>query len=114
MSALEEIEAAIKKLTKMRTRKFEGNFYPHGGARFATSFGDGKRELLADTFDAEATEMFVTLHATIDAQLAILTHAHEHFPHFILRGAEEEEWLGKRPSVRDAFTLATAINGTAS
>jgi len=129
MSALNEIEAAIKRLTKLKAESTQWQpdpDMPELAGWYVDSDGSGRKgvftikeafhgghavALYADPPDAE---LIVTLHRTIDAQLAILKHAIGHFPHYNLRGAEEEEWLGKRTGVRDALTLARAINNTAS
>ncbi|TFD80684.1 hypothetical protein E3T54_02780 [Cryobacterium sp. Sr8] len=156
MNAVEEIQAAIEKLTALRDAGTAGPFYKsdcEGEIRVfperllrnvsrdesgqITSFrspGSWATEEMVIEYEVESwdvgqdkqddrmranAEMFVTLHRTIDAQLAILTAA----------SVDECEWadewarIGKPhlrgpakivPINRAALQLARAINGTNS
>lgn len=111
MSAVEEIEAAIAKLTalKMTSRSGPLSVY-HLDWRLITVSADshdGDAPILFDVSRAGSPadgELIVTLHRTIDAQLAILRSAREQ----LASGSADEP-----QSITLALMLTWAINGTA-
>jgi len=68
MSAVDEIRAAIEKLTTQRNAAPEGEWTDHGGF----IMGAGARWVCGDVEMVATNALIVTLHRTIDAQLAIL------------------------------------------
>lgn len=84
MSAVQEIEAAIKKLTDMKARSQGDIWYrsirgisAHGGEFGANPEGivdaqNGRRSMHTSRCTPVDADLIVTLHRTIDAQLAIL------------------------------------------
>lgn len=122
MSAVEEIQAAIDKLTEMKAASTQ----PTGG-RTSWMKGNPKRnrfEGLGDIFTGpedhesrdiathmveEDAELVVTLHRTIDAQLAILHEGLKVATHF---GTLAANIVGSvRIPLDHALALARAING---
>jgi hypothetical protein len=89
MTAVEEIRAAIEKLTELKNMSTQPD---------ATGSSD-----VATCFNRHDAELIVTLHRTIDAQLAILRHVAEHY-----RG---DLGIGTN---RYVVALARAINGEAT
>lgn len=113
MSAVEEIEAAKAKLTKLRdgiplvqkvTRWEEFNGTPSYSVEDGYRFR-GMTNSLEFGEDLEAATLHVTLHATIDAQLAILD--------LRLEYGDLPQGSGSR-FAKVALDLARAINGVAS
>jgi hypothetical protein len=106
MSAVEEIQAAIDKLTEMRGDSAEWwVFEPDPNAIYQTT-EDGREDHVLDTVEESDRDLIVTLHRTIDAQLAILADTLNAFsnpiPAFI--GYEEQIYHAQ-------LMLARAING---
>jgi hypothetical protein len=105
MSAVEEIQAAIDKLTKLKTESTPGAWGGRvsilGIIRVQTDDHYIVAEVYGDEDDALCnTDLIVTLHRTIDAQLAILTNA--------------RDWWNSWPKGdidADVVVLARAING---
>ena len=115
MSAVEEIEAAIAELTRTKAilgLMGVGENPAHLYARVEEDDdGDGGRitvgiDLTGVDSDAEINEALVTLHATIDAQLAILTDWHDRYA-----GKVAADYVPASPSNVNPLALARAING---
>lgn len=108
MSAVEEIQAAIEKLTELRD---ERGYVEMNG--WLAEIREGATGAIEDPGYEGLTNdpIIVTLHRTIDAQLAILEAAVGHFPERFMQVQDQREWLDKRPSTRNALDLARAING---
>ena len=105
MTPVEEIEAAIAKLTGLRDSSLSAPWVgwrqnePLGGERFGV---ESRGEYVAKTFARSETELIEVLHRTIDTQLAILRETLEYEDGF---GIDEDD---------TTLILARAINGTAS
>jgi hypothetical protein len=93
VSALEEIEAAIERLTEVRDRP-----------QVVVTFKDVAEDQ-AQWF-VSATEKLWMFHATIDAQLTILQDFHDRYS-----GRMEAKWTPIAPMAMNALTLARAILG---
>jgi len=116
MTAVEEIQAAIAKLTEQKEQGASGpwfSWHPQSGR------GDSSVDTPTHDPDNPDTvveggkrdvELIVTLHRTIDAQVSLLTHTLEIRGKYVEQGFEQRwEW-----AIRDAgdLDLARAINGT--
>ena len=105
MSAIEEIQAAIDKLTKMRGDGAEWwVFEPDPNAIYQTTEDDREDHVL-DTVNESDRDLIVTLHRTIDAQLAILRVGSAAYAHY---STDEARDLGHDKA---SVQLARAING---
>jgi hypothetical protein len=123
VSAVDEIETAVKKLTQLRDAStagiWRGRYY--GGTRLpkqrivsvVASAEDDEHGLervvnLGDYFTKEDAALIITLHRTIDAQLAILRVGLSAYTEYIsdIRRALKHD--------KAALALARAINGTPS
>jgi len=105
MSAVDEIQAAIDKLTKLRDESTSGPWWAwhpesgRGNSSVDAPSGDPDNPKMPVEGERDDVDLIVTLHATIDAQLA---------------------WLGVAATVpvlnesawRYELALARAINGT--
>lgn len=115
MSAVDEIQAAIEKLTALKfgssVRPWLAEPYTYGIQDATqrvriTSAGDSDEYNTAEGVLPVDARLIVTLHATIDAQLAILNHAY---------GQLKDGYSPDEPgATEDALDLARAINGGAS
>lgn len=105
MNAVDEIETAIKKLTEMWVER--GYFEANG---WLGEYIDGASGTPDDPESQAVTndELFVTLHRTIDAQLAILRDFTERYK------GQRDDWLPIAPAAYNALMLARAINGTST
>jgi hypothetical protein len=117
VTAVEEIEAAIEKLDRQRGWARAGEWWawnPHDGrgnsSVDANTHDPDDPEIVVEGAAADV-ELIVTLHRTIDAQLAILSAAVGHTPMYEMRPDEELAWIDKRPSLRNGLDLARAITG---
>lgn len=113
MSAIEEIQAAIEKLTGQREQSTPGPWWAwhpasgRGNSSVDAPSGDPDNPEMPVEGERADVELIVTLHRTIDAQLAILTATLE-----MLKSAERDafdvsDWEGPE------LTLGRAITGTA-
>ena len=132
MSAVEEIRAAIVKLTELKAESTPGPWeLEPPGKYFDPRWDDTRimhaanrptdpnydRYLFRDGSYAEDSgglgladaELIVTLHRTIDAQLHILTGTVTLYPSFVANGTEDQ-WLHAVERAGD-LALARAING---
>ena len=116
VSAVDEIQAAIDKLTKLRDESTPGPWdLWHGDITQAFSMavqvGPHEHERIGvvpgDSVRHEDAALIVTLHATIDAQLAILTDWHDRYA-----GKVAKDYVPVSPSNVNPLALARAINGT--
>lgn len=106
MSAVEEIQAAIDKLTELR-QESQGNEWLHEPGDFTVT-ADGNFSIAEDVYPYDASLM-ATLHRTIDAQLAILADGLKVAEHF---GSLAANIVGSvRIPIDHALPLARAING---
>jgi len=112
MSAVEEIQAAIEKLTEQKDQSTSGPWWAWHPAN-----GRGNSSVDAPSGDPDNPEMpvegqrvdvdlIVTLHATIDAQLAILGYG------LAVHGSKYSDLTP--PVEHYALTLARAISGANS
>lgn len=103
MSPAERMQAAIKKLERLRAASTRGTWRQVGSA-IMNSVG----WVMGYPSRLEDAELVVALHRSIDAQLAILTHG-------LARAVSKVEHGGKADAVwsneRDALLLADAILG---
>lgn len=114
MNAIDEIQAAIVKLTEMKAQSTPGPWHEWQNDlsdRIEVWHDQEQRLWVADLGEHGPTgsaladaNLIVTLHATIDAQLAFLLDAAN-------RIAVEENRAGIELYYRSALTLARAING---
>ena len=115
MSAVEEIQAAIAKLTRQRDLATEGpwsSWHPadgHGDSCVDGATHDPDNPPTAAEGGRHDVVLIVTLHRTIDAQLAILSRTAELHPRYAALG-REDEWLSAVERAGD-LALARAING---
>ena len=122
MSAVEEIEAAIAKLTDLRDASTPGPWTDKYGDLDGADFtsvcdmevrcGSYCQGGTAPGMSPADMALIVTLHRTCGAQLAILQAAVEHAPMYEMHLDEELAWIEKRPSLHNGLELARAINGT--
>ncbi|TFD51990.1 hypothetical protein E3T46_07835 [Cryobacterium sp. Hh11] len=121
MTAVDEIQAAIEKLTKLKLNAYRGAWKivnksmqgDHGlehekcdiqeVANGSWTEDDGYQPALL----IEEAELIVTLHRTIDAQLAILA---DFVDRYALRA--KSDWVPIAPAAANTLALARAINGT--
>lgn len=121
MTPLEELQAAHNRLSELRKESDQYEGGPWGalpseeravlstiGSEIGGQLAYGRHEVL---YDAPTADLIVTLHSTIDAQLAVLAGASGRASRFE-RGTE---WQIIQRQVReiepDALALARAING---
>jgi hypothetical protein len=107
VNAVEEIEAAIAKLTKLRDDSSVGVWYQSMVGISSKTETMGRYSVIGDVAD-EDTALIVTLHRTIDAQLDFLRTA---------RGFYGAGLTGDAASslfAEHALQMARAINGTTS
>lgn len=98
MSAVEEIQAAIEKLTKLKAESTEGPWVLVADEHYADRVVDKSGKwLIGDASNYSDAPLIVTLHATIDAQLSLL-----------------RDGLNWKSAESYAATLAIAINGATS
>jgi hypothetical protein len=105
MSAIEEIEAAIVKLTELHHAAPAGPWgYTDDGDGYSIQGSDDYGHEFCNSFtwsdNSYASDLIVTLHRTIDAQLAILRHVAMHYSGDLGIGTN-----------RHVIALAHAING---
>lgn len=107
MNAVDEIQAAIDRLTKLKSRGSDGSWGVHNSSSGTAGITNDVGRGVAHYVPAPDAELIVTLHATIDAQLSILRAG--------LRWAELDR-DGKVPdfAADDELALARAINGGAN
>ena len=114
MSPVERLQAAIEKLEQLRTASPVGPWEADGSSDRsrqhgydteirATALGDGLFDGIAIVFDSDDAELIVTLHRTIDAQLAILRAA--------VAEIEENRWMVVEAAY-EVLALADAILGS--
>lgn len=115
MNAVEEIQAAIDKLTKLKARSTRGTWEVDDNRPFSSELQgifvpDVRKYSIKFDWDEQPkradADLIVTLHRTIDAQLAILNDFIERYG---MRRADD--WEPIAPAARNALTLARAING---
>jgi hypothetical protein len=103
VSAVEEIQAAIEKLTALRDRASLApwNAWKQGrpGDRMTHGLEDARGDDLAKSLSAADAELIEALHRTIDAQLAILRDDYE--------TCLKNRWIPDR----FILSIARAING---
>ena len=98
MTAVEEVQAAIDKLTKLRSESKPGPWTDTWGSATVPA---------ADDLAGEDAELIIALHGTIDAQLAI-------FEDFAYRYRTAwAHWIPAGPGAGNTLALARAINGPA-
>lgn len=121
MSAVEEIEAAIARLTELRGKSNSGPWEPirqeepeSGAALFVLGNGPSLDSDFNNIRDYADADLIVTLHRTIDAQLAILMAGRTAYgPSF--KDVNYRDLPGWAAEARShALTFAEAINGTAA
>lgn len=106
MSVVDEIHDAIEALERVRGDASEWwAFEPDPTAIYQTNEFGTERHVL-DTVKESDRDLIVTLHRTIDAQLAILRDLQER-----ISGRVSPDWEPIAPSGRNALALARAING---
>ena len=115
MTAVQEIQAAIEKLTQILRQSTPGPWcWDSQGIvqSFDISVQVGEHEherigvIAAEHVREGDAEVFVTLHRTIDAQLAILRDFMERY-----EGRGKADWTPVAPGAINALNLARAING---
>lgn len=113
MSAVEEIEAAVAKLTKLRDESVLGpwegwkQYNPLRGNLYGI---EARGAEVAKTYTVADTELIETLHRTIDAQLKLLSGTLRLFAAAVDLG-REREWLSAVERAGD-LDLARSINAT--
>jgi hypothetical protein len=98
MTPLEELQAAHKRLSELRSASQLAPWH------YTDDYilRDGDARLVACGLGVANTELIVTLHCTIDAQLALLAEAMEDYAGV---------FIGDCPYPQHAVALARAING---
>ena len=117
MTAVEEIHAAIEKLTAQRDKSTPGPWAVDDTDKCSVYYIDGGATILqpedwyprGDNRPAGNAQLVVTLHNTIDAQLAILRDFMERY-----EGRAKADWTPVASGAINALNLARAINGSAS
>ena len=116
MNAVEEIQSAIDKLTTLKAECTPGRWLVDAEDKCSIYYEDGGATILqpedwyprGDNCPAENAELVVTLHRTIDAQLAILYEALDFATTSSAIGMPETEILGYYGTTHE---IARAING---
>lgn len=112
MSAVEEIEAAIAKLTKLRDESAQGPWWAwhpaseRGNSSVDAPSGDPDNPRMPVEGERAAVDLIVTLHATIDAQLMTLEAGLE------TCGAWGDDDPAIERIIGHTLALARAINAT--
>lgn len=118
MNAVEEIQAAIVKLTAERSDATRGPWYPwhpqgdRGLSSVDAPSDDPDNPEMVVEGGTQDVDLIVTLHRTIDAQIALLSHTVEIHAKYVEMGFERR-W---ESAIREAgdLDLARAINGPTS
>ena len=110
MNAVEEIQAAIDTLNTMRAVSDSGAWTVAGIHPDCSIEGD-VNFIAGDMYDYDA-ELIVTLHRTIDAQIALLSHTLDIRAKYVVTGIEQM-WIDAVERAGD-LALARAINGATS
>ena len=108
MSAVQEIQSAIDKLTTQRDAATSGEWRDNGG--FIT--GAASQWVCGDVATVAISALIVTLHRTIDAQIALLSNTVKIRGPYVKRGLEAK-WESAVERAGD-LALARAINGPTS
>lgn len=110
MNAVEIIEAAIAKLSEQRQSAMKGPWRPvalnHYGTPTPGVWAEGEDEEVGYPLNQTDADLLVTLHATIDAQLAILRSAADQF-----KDSDRLSFHDEPNASQLALTLASAILG---
>lgn len=115
MTALQEIEAAIEKLTRLRDESDENqgtrSWEARGiiGRHRRADVVDDIHQVVAESLYTPDAALIVTLHRTIDAQLKILTGSAGLHAKYADVG-REAEWIAAVERAGD-LDLARAVNG---
>jgi len=113
MSAVEEIQAAIEKLTKLKAESTPGPWFltyeKSTHPRLWGNASENDADPVALAQNRGNAELIVLLHRTIDAQLAILNHDVALFTEFEEHG-NARQWELAIERAGD-LALARAING---
>lgn len=118
MTPVEEVEAAIAKLTTLKDTSTPGDwFLTYESATHPRVWGNASLDSLdADHVATTArsaidAELIVALHRTIDAQLAVLNESLEFYANSKAIGMTDSEMA---EYYSNTITLAKAINGSVS
>jgi len=126
VTAVEEVQAAIEKLTALRNASSPAPWavtHDSAGVSVLCNMGDSLSiPVVAVLSDEDGDDfnpdpggadndayLIVTLHRTIDAQLVILQDFADRFA-----GRADSPWVPIAPAATNALALARAINGTPS
>jgi hypothetical protein len=106
----ETIQAAIEKLTEQRDAAMQGPWrgrvLNHWGTPTPGVWADEDGDYIGYSMNQADADLLVTLHATIDAQLAILQEGHQ-----VCVNLDEIGFTGNPGRARPSFDLARAILG---